>query len=157
MFDGLISGTESVKDAFANMVQSILADIAKMLISRQITSLVALLGGYLGNAGGLFNTPIFGGGASTRGIAPPVDVVNLASVSRAAPSGSAGSLRLGGDVYVNVQNRASDAEVRVEETTTASGERQIDVLIERKMKELVGRGALDRAFAQSYGMKRRPA
>lgn len=57
-------------------------------------------------------------------------------------------------VIVNVINN-SGAEATTTETAGPNGERVIQVMIEGKVKEMFGRGAMDKTMNQLYGMNRR--
>jgi hypothetical protein len=172
MFDSLVDGAKSVEQAFADMVVSILRDIAKMLLSRQVQSLINLLSGSFGSIGGLFNTPVAPSVAAFNSMQAAMpkaantnaDAINSAFYGRVRvvqPQQSIGANGLSASrqsesITVNVNNTVSDvAEVRVEETNQG-GEKQLDIFIERKVREVIGRGSVDRVMAQSYGLRRRP-
>lgn len=58
------------------------------------------------------------------------------------------------NVTVNVINQ-SGMETKQTESTNASGDRVIDILIMNKVKEGFATGAFDKQFAQQYGLRRR--
>lgn len=60
------------------------------------------------------------------------------------------------ETTVNVYNSA-DATVTTSETTNQDGSKQIDIMIEKKVKELFGTGAMDKSMRASYGLVRSAA
>jgi lambda family phage tail tape measure protein len=56
-------------------------------------------------------------------------------------------------VNVNVYNNAG-VEVKTESSTSSDGTKQIDVYIERKVKDGIANGSYDRAFKGAYGLSR---
>jgi phage-related minor tail protein len=56
-------------------------------------------------------------------------------------------------VNVNVYNNAG-VEVKTESSTSSDGTKQIDVYIERKVKDGIANGSFDRAFKGAYGLSR---
>jgi len=57
------------------------------------------------------------------------------------------------ETVVNVYNSA-DVTVKTAETTNQDGSKQIDIMIEKKVKELFGTGAMDKSMRSSYGLVR---
>jgi hypothetical protein len=57
------------------------------------------------------------------------------------------------ETTVNVYNSA-DVTVKTAETTNQDGTKQIDIMIEKKVKELFGTGAMDKSMRSSYGLVR---
>jgi tape measure domain-containing protein len=60
------------------------------------------------------------------------------------------------ETIVNVYNSA-DATVKTSETTNSDGSKTIDIMIEKKVKELFGTGAMDKSMRASYGLIRSAA
>jgi tape measure domain-containing protein len=60
------------------------------------------------------------------------------------------------ETIVNVYNSA-DATVKTSETTNGDGSKTIDIMIEKKVKELFGTGAMDKSMRASYGLIRSAA
>jgi lambda family phage tail tape measure protein len=60
------------------------------------------------------------------------------------------------ETVVNVYNSA-DAVVKTSETTNQDGSKTIDIMIEKKVKELFGTGAMDKSMRASYGLVRSAA
>jgi hypothetical protein len=57
---------------------------------------------------------------------------------------------------VVINNNTSDtADVYAESTIKEDGSKQIEIMVERKVKESLGNGALDKSFSTNYGLKRR--
>jgi hypothetical protein len=49
---------------------------------------------------------------------------------------------------------SADVTVKTAETTNQDGTKQIDIMIEKKVKELFGTGAMDKSMRASYGLVR---
>jgi phage-related minor tail protein len=140
---GVMDGTKSLKDAFADMATSILNDLIRMQIQKSITG---PLSGFLNQGLG----SLFGGGASTdtfrggfdlvSGFAdggvtssrrpymvgekgPEMFVPNM--TGRVVPNNAIG----GGAVTVNVINNTG-AETRTEEREGPNGSKSIDIFID---------------------------
>jgi len=152
---GLITGTMSVKDAFAQMAQSIiqsLADIAAELASS------ALLRMFLGSLGGgvSFGGMSFGGfyanggtlGAGQWGIAGERGPEIIHGPARITPMDKMG----GGQMNVTVNNYAG-ADVRTRQG--ADGSTQIDIIKAEIAKDLArGGNPLSQAVERGYGLRR---
>lgn len=141
---GVIDGTKSLKDAFADMATSILNDLIRMQIQQSITGplsgfLSQGLGSLFGGGGGGFasgfaGAPALGfadGGVTSsrrpymvgeRG--PEMFVPNM--TGRVVPNNALGG---GGEVTVNVINNTG-AETRTEEREGPNGAKSIDVFID---------------------------
>lgn len=173
----LITGTMSVKDAFASMAQSILktmADLAaQMMVHAVIKFLLSALGGVGGLGGGVgFNLGgmIFGGlyangghlGAGKWGIAGeagpeiikgPASVVPLDRITSGSGSGMAsGQREAAAPMNVTVNNYAG-AEVK----TRRSGDGKLEIdIIKRDMANEIARGGgiLSDAIERGYGLRR---
>jgi hypothetical protein len=63
----------------------------------------------------------------------------------------------GSTVTVNIIDQRKSGTVEQRESTTALGEKQIDVLITDVVAGGIQAGAFDRAMGQSYGLSRRGA
>lgn len=170
-FDAVIERTESVTDAIENMLSTILQDVAKFLVQRQIRSLINIFGQLAGQAGGFdfFNTPVFSPQSASLVPTPsaPVDTTAQAVARFAAPvlspfeySGgayvtpqlnrqSAGT----GGVTVNVQNYGND-DVQVQERRSPDGT-TLDIIIAKKMSDMINSGVVDGPMSSAYGVKRR--
>jgi hypothetical protein len=59
----------------------------------------------------------------------------------------------GSDVNVNVYNN-SGSEVQTKTTENADGSKQIDIYIERKVREMISGGGVDRQMRGAYGLTR---
>lgn len=109
-------------------------------------------------AGGIVNSPTLfsfnGNRAGLMGEAGPEAILPLSRTATGelgVKSGGGGST-----VNINVINNAG-AEVETNERTDGNGERFIDIVIVKKVKEAIDRGQLDRTFSQSFGLSRRGA
>ena len=62
---------------------------------------------------------------------------------------------MGGNVTVNIIDQRREGNVQTQEKTTASGERQVDVLITDVVRAGLAGGSYDRALGGSFGLSRR--
>lgn len=167
-FDELIDGTDSVADAFSNMIESILKDIARMLLSQQVADFLGLLGATVPGFGSLtaVSTPA---ATRTATIQPRALNVPLAATPstlstpavvrrsvRAATSSSSSTAATTANTVsvepiININNN-NGSEVSAQSNPDTG---QIDIYIENKVKRLVGNGKLDKTFQVNYGIKRR--
>lgn len=149
---GVIDGTKSLKDAFADMATSILNDLIRMQIQQIITGplsgfLSQGLGSLFGGGGGGFasgfaGAPALGfadGGVTSsrrpymvgeRG--PEMFVPNM--TGRVVPNNALGG---GGEVTVNVINNTG-AQTRTEETQGPNGAKSIDIIIDESVARNIG-------------------
>ncbi len=165
-FGSIIDGAVSASEAFGNMLEEMLADIAKFLISRQVQSLANIFASSFGGTPYL-NTPVapgpqaanVSGAPSPTSIAMPGLSTPVYNVPRAAtiPSNYGASGGGGGDgLQVVINNNAAGVGVTAQEDRTADGQKMLKILVEREVKNMVGRGRLDSTMATSYGLRRRP-
>lgn len=174
--DQLVDGMGRADQSFGDLIENMLKQLAKLMLSRQMQDFLKLVeGGSLfggtapaANAagaawagagveymarGGILSRPTFfrsGPRLAVAGEAGPEAVVPLQRTS-------GGDLGVGASpVIVNVHNNA-DAVVTEAHRDNADGSRQIDVYIERRVKELIGSGAMDRTMRSTYGLSRQPA
>jgi hypothetical protein len=165
-FDAIIDHTKTVQDAFKDMLTGILADIAKFLVQRQITSLINLLAGSFGAGVNALNTPIYtppgsaspaassnGFAASTRGVTSSSGTTS--NVNPGPPSNPAEE-KAKQSLVVNINNTVSD-DVKVTATQNSqSMGAQLDIIIERKVKQLFGSGRMDKSMHSNFGARRVP-
>jgi phage-related minor tail protein len=59
-------------------------------------------------------------------------------------------------VIVNVNNN-TQAEVSVQQTQGPDGATMLNIMVERKVREMLGKGSLDRQMMVQYGLNRQPA
>lgn len=179
----LVDAFFEADQSFQEFASNFLIQIGKMIL--QMTILAAIkkslggtsVGSFLGFAnGGSFggsttlpkntvlteptffkfaNGGTFGGGGSRMGVAGEAGPEAVMPLKRDA-SGKLGVA--GSPVVVNINNSMSEsANVTVQETNRADGSKEIAVLIEKRVKELIGNGSLDRSMRGSYGLTRSPA
>ena len=156
---GLISGTMSVKEAFASMAQDILATMADLAAQLAVNAAFKLLLGSLGGGGGAgFNIGgmTFGGiygdgghlGSGQWGIAGERGPEIIHGPANITPMDKMG----GGQMNVTVNNYAG-ADVRTRQG--ADGTMQIDILKAEIAKDLArGGNILSQAVERGYGLKR---
>lgn len=153
-FDSIIDRTMSVKQAFANMAKSILADVGKMFIHQGIKQLFApdhaLYGGGGGVLGGalgrLFSfLPSFDVGADR---VPRDMVAKIHKDEMIIPAKGADAIRSGGGVGPHIMfqvNNYSKAEVR--ERPDGSGFDIVDAV-----SNVIANGGADRAMRNRYNV-----
>lgn len=181
--DALVDLVTTGKLEFSDLVDSILADLARLAIRQSIT---APLAGALGSLGSSLFGSIFGGGGG--GIAPSDAIFSglgffangailsgptlMASGRNAGVGGEAGPEGLlplanvngrlgvhstggGGDVEVNVydQRTGGGEAVEVRERQLPGGRRQLGIFIRDGMKSSLQNGELDGPMERRYGVK----
>lgn len=175
--DQLIENMGKVDQSFGDMIESMLKQLAKLLLNQQFVNLFKAVegaGGWgnffsglsrsaQGNAwddrgvqymarGGILAQPTFfsnGGRLAVAGEAGAEAVVPL-------QRNAAGDLGITAPpVTVNIHNNAP-VEVSQQNTTGADGSRQIEVFIEQKVKGMFNNGSMDRTMRQGYGLTRQP-
>ena len=143
------------------MLTEILANIAKFLISRQIQSLMNLLMSNFGGALNSFNTPI----APAPSLTQATNAATYGAGSVAGNTGAGGphypvntaSIMKNTGMNVTINNTVSDDVQITAQENTVNGRAQLEILVERKVKAMVGSGQLDRPMQQSFGLRRVPS
>jgi phage-related minor tail protein len=175
----LVDGFFGMKKSFGEVAADFLKNIAKMIAQTLILKAIqqslkgTSVGGFLGFAkGGAF------GGATglPHGVYTQPTYFNMPGngplqkfakggvLGEAGPEaimplsrGRDGKLGVaGGGVTVNVINNAG-VEVETKESSNQDGSKQIDIMIERKVKDLFGGGGMDKQMKQTYGLTRSAA
>ncbi|SCK48995.1 Phage-related minor tail protein [Variovorax sp. HW608] len=165
----LIDGFGKTDQAFSDMIESMLKNLAKLLVNQQIANLFRTMGwgSVSGTAqggawdasgvefmarGGILSRPTFfatGGGLAVAGEAGAEAVVPL----RRGTSGDLGVAA--SPVTVNIHNNAA-VDVSTQNKDNADGSRQIEVYVEQKVKTMFANGSMDRTMRQGYGLTRQP-
>lgn len=179
--DDLIEGFGKTKASFADTIEDMVKQLAKLLVQMQIAKAFADSAKGGGGLGSIFAGLFTGGAAQGAAFASP-DVQYMAQggilnsptffshAGRFAVAGEAGPEAVvplkrtgGGDlgvsaspVTVNVNNHTS-AEVATTSKDNADGSRQIDIYITQKVKQVMADGTMDRTMRSTYGVARRPA
>jgi len=166
--------TESVLKDIAKMIVQL--TIMKPLMDSIKNSLPGATAGSGGGGFGSWLGGLFGGasGASMSDVSTSPQVFKFATggvfgatQGRIGVMGESGPeaimpLKRGGDgklgvtaapTTVNVYNNA-DTTVTTAETTNQDGSKQIDIMIEKKVKEMFGSGSMDKSMRTSYGLTR---
>jgi hypothetical protein len=174
--DALLDSEKTFRDWAASLLKELSKVIIKMAILGAMKQALGgtSFGNFLGitaNAKGnpfsggttlpknvILNTPtlfkfasggVFGTRLGVGGEAGPEAVVPL----RRTASGNLGVE--GSPVTVNVKNyMANDANVKVESTNTPDGGRQIEIMIDRRVKAALSNGSLDPVMRNNYGVRR---
>ena len=175
--DGIINAAKGGKDAFKNMAESILEQMARMVIQAKILKplMDVIFASGAGFFGGMFSSPA---AASANGNYFPNGLSGKPMTAFATGGIISGRTRIGSNllgengpemvaplkrhngrmgvaaspVNVNVINNAG-AEVQVSETTGNDGSRTIDVMIESKMRNAFATGSMDKAMSSRFGMR----
>ena len=169
MADSLVEFALTGEQAFGDMVEAILKDLAKLIVQAQITRAITaafpgLTASADGNAfaggnvlpfakGGVVDSPTLfpmANGAGLMGEAGPEAILPL-SRGKDGKLGVASSGG-GGGVTVNVINQGAENEVDVK---TSQDGMTIDVLITQKVNAALGNGSLDKSLGNSFGLSRR--
>ena len=181
--DGFSELVDVILDAdksFSDFAENFLRQIAKMIIQQQLLNAIqgTAVGDFFGFAKGgafssptglpqgIYNSPTFfpmpesnGLTAFAQGGTFGMGVMGEAGAEAIYPlrRGMNGDLGVqSSPVNVVINNNTSDtADVYAESTTKADGSKQIEIMVERKVKESLGNGALDKSFSTNYGLKRR--
>jgi lambda family phage tail tape measure protein len=94
----------------------------------------------------------YSGGRGIMGEAGPEAILPL---SRGKDGSLGVSSNGGGNVVVNVINQGGDSEVQQQERTGPNGERILDIIIAKKIKETFASGAMDKQMATQFGLRRK--
>lgn len=141
-FDAIASGTKSVKEAFTDMVDGILADIGRIILQKNIL-------GPLGDAlSGIFGDSIgglFGSSSSTVVTAPISSGGGGSSGTASSISGYGGSA-----TSVVINNNASEAV----EVSAAQNGNDLVVMVDRAVASAItSGGATYKAMRQTFGVR----
>ena len=179
-FGDLIDVILDADKSFSEFASNFLKQIAKMIIQQQLLNAVkgTKIGDFFGFAKGgafasptglpqgVYNEPTFFPMPNSRGF----HAFAQGGTFGAGVLGEAGAEAivplkrgLGGDLGVEaspvnivVNNTISDTvDVYAESTNKQDGSRQIEILVERKVKDSMSNGSLDRIMSTNYGIKRR--
>jgi hypothetical protein len=174
---GLVDSFGDAKKSFGEFAQSFLTSIAKMIAQTLLLKAIqsSLKGTSAGNFFGFANGGSFGGGTGLpHGIYDKPTVFKFANGgtfgSRTGVLGEAGAEAIlplrrnsqgklgvsGGGVNVTVVNNAP-VEVSTESSTSSDGMTQLTILIEKKVKDMVSTGSLDKTMRSNYGLTRQAA
>lgn len=175
LVDGFFEANQSFSEFAANFLKNIAKMIAQLLIMNAIktglkgTSAGSWLGfaqgGAFGGATGLphgiYNQPTF---FNMPGNGPLQKFAKGGVLGEAGPEailplrrGAGGSLGVAAaPTTINVINNAG-VEVSTAESNNSDGAKQIDIIIERKVKDMFGQGAMDKQMRANYGLKRSAA
>lgn len=175
-FDAIIDQTKNVEDAFSTMLDEILRDIAKFLVSQAVQQLIQLMVQLAtgvptgspsfagGNIPGLYTAPLPSPSPAAVAFSAPLSdplptgrgALAAMSVRAAAPIGSASAASALGQssdqTPVNV-TVIDNVGVEVREERSGNGN-EIKLFIEGEVKKLMGSGAMDRTMRANYGLRR---
>jgi hypothetical protein len=170
--DAIVQFTRSGKTSFADMVNSMIDDMLRMIVYQQITGpLFAGIGSFLGlkgaakgnvfqngnvipfGSGGVVTRPTvfpMAQGAGIMGEAGPEAILPL----KRGANGDLGVAGSGGNMQVNIYNNV-DANVSTKERTTADGSKAIDVYIDQAIAKKLGQfgSQSNKAIRQNFGAR----
>ena len=175
---GVIQGTITLEKAFANMGQSIAISLGETAVKEGVDLLKKALKELMQNemVQKLIKTGI---GAMGSMFSPTVNVAPVQNINVDAMPMAAGGIvqsptfavvgeagpeavvpldrwgEMGGGVTINIIDQRREGNVQTQEKTTASGERQVDVLITDVVRAGLAGGSYDRALGGSFGLSRR--
>ncbi|SDG31949.1 hypothetical protein [Alloyangia pacifica] len=160
MFSAIADGSKTAGDAFSDMLDRLLKEMADFLISQAVQQFMQVLlqMATAGASAGFSATPtltptttLSDSPIATFRSAPAVPQrLGLARVMPQRSIPMASSMGQGSGTTVNVYN---NADVSVREEKSGDG-KTVDLYIEGKMKSLLGSGALDRTMRANYGLRR---
>ncbi len=171
--NSFIDSIGTAKISFGDFAASVLKDIAKMIVQLLIMKpLMDSIKGFMGFGAKAANGLAFAGGTSLpQGVYTTPHVFKFANGgafggSRTGLMGEAGpeaivplkrhGAKLGvssSPVNITVNNNAG-VDVETKATENADGSKQIDIYIEKKVRDMVNGGGLDRAMRGAYGLSR---
>jgi len=148
--------------SFNNFAEGLLKTIAKLFANRMFTQFFDMLlkGTGSGAGGGLLNgifgksslTPLEPSPALTRDGFPSITPMMVGAMKAAQNDSSFMGTT---NIVVNNMN-SQDNEVSTKETTNEKGQKQIEIFIEKKVKDLFGSGGMDKTMKSAYGLRRSP-
>jgi len=106
--------------------------------------------------GGVFNRPTLFKHSDGIGVLGEKGAEAIMPLERGA-DGKLGVKSSGSNVTVNIINQTGNSEVTQTESTSSDGSKTIDILIQNKVQEVFGKGAMDKTMSQLYGVRRRGA
>ena len=180
--DKFIDSIGTAKISFGDFAISLLKDIAKLTVKMLILApLMRSIGGFFGGFGGGAQafpvSPYAFGDSFRKGTSLSQGVYDSPTLFKFANGGTIGSrtgvlaeagrseaivplIRHGKDLGVAaspvnvIVNNHTDGQVSVAESTNSDGTKQIDIYIEKKIKEVFSSGGMDRTMRGSYGLTR---
>lgn len=173
--NGLVDGLGQGRMELGKFAEDFIKMITKIMLNRMVTNFMkSFMGsGQSGNTGWLGDLmgSIFGKGATQSPAMIPVAIPKSDSngidtfkegarfyssfIRQASPSPKQNSGKPPPST-INVYNN-SNSDVSTKETVGEDGSRKIDIYIEKKVKDMIANGSLDKSFKSSFGMRRSPA
>jgi hypothetical protein len=147
--------------SFQNFAEGLLKTIAKLLANRMLTQFFDMLLKGTGSGSGGFSffrgatpslTPLEPSPTLSRDGSPAFTPMMVGMMKSA---GSDSSLMGTTNIVVNNHN-AQDNEVSTKETTNEKGQKQIEIFIEKKVKDMFGSGGMDKTMKSAYNLRRSP-
>lgn len=173
MVDGVLRGTQTMSDAFRNMVRNILLSLANKALTNAINNIFSSIGnaitsssgggGFLGTLSSLIGS-VFGGGRQHGGRVNPgkVFAVNEAGLpelfvpdtpGKVVPLGQMAAAGGGANVQVNIINNTNAAVQQ--RRRTEGGLEIVDVTISEAIRrDLRTNGPISQELATKYGLNR---
>lgn len=144
--------------SFNNFAEGLLKTIAKLFTNRLFTQFFDMLLKGSGTGAGGFSffsattslTPLEPSPALTRDGFPSITPMMVGAMKSAQNDSSFMGTT---NIVVNNMN-SQDNEVSTKETTNEKGQKQIEIFIEKKVKDLFGSGGMDKTMKSAYNLRR---
>jgi tape measure domain-containing protein len=183
--NNFIDNLGKAKFSFTDFATSVIKDLAKIMMQMLIMAPLVksfqsfLKGGLATDAGPELLNPFAKGGSFENGTGLAHGVYNSPTLFKFAKGGTFGRLGVLGEAgaeaimplkrgsdgklgvssaptTVNIYNNAA-VEVTATENTNADGMKSVDILIEKKVKDMFGTGQMDKSMKSAYGLNRAAA
>lgn len=176
--NNFIDNIGSAELSFTDFATSVIKDIAKIVVQLLIMKPIidSIKGLFGGAGGGVADFAFANGGSFSGGTSLAQGVYTQPTLFKFAKGGTFGNTGLMGEagpeaimplkrtasgelgvqgspVNVNVYNNAG-VEIETRSSTSSDGTKQIDVYIEKKVREGIAGGSFDRVMRSTYGLSR---
>jgi len=163
-FRSWLDGTMEFKDLMLSTLKDIAAEMMRIMVFKNLAGGITGAMGFSSGgvaSGGSVSAFATGGVVSSPTYFPMSSGTGL--MGESGPEAIMPLTRIGGDLGVKVSGKSNNTtinvvnngpdEVSVSESSGPSG-KTIDILIERKVKETLGNGSMDRSMKANYGVRR---
>jgi|GEM_PF-2754983 len=168
VFADIIDGSKSAEEAFADMITGMLNQITQFLFSQYVAEFLDLLKPSLnGLSAGLSSGALMATNSAANMPTAPRMLAATPTASAVAmptfvPYGSSRQSISGqrpggqsGDVNITVIDKAG-VSVSASEKQQPDGSRDIELMLEQKIKTMITTGALDRTMQTNFALRRKP-
>jgi hypothetical protein len=175
--EGKITGLKDVLQGVADFAQTIVADFASKLATRGLlTGFDAMMGGMGGGigsaptnvpwmaAGGITHGPSLAGEAGPEAVVPLPDGRSIPVEWKGGPYGAPDRMvstvtpapQVNAPVEININNHATDTDIKAESHMRPDGTKQIDIVVTNIVRNGFRDGAFDHVMKQNFGNSRKP-